>query len=97
MTMNTPEHAAARHEVAVRDALQPLRDAAAQAEAGARELQEAVERGDPAEAGRIGEDLLAEHVRFGQVFRRWLAARPDLPGWRPSGRPGSEGVDRMSV
>lgn len=102
--VNTPEHAAAALEVRVADALQPLRDAAEQSEAGARELREAAESGDLAAASRLGTDLLAEHVRFGLVFRRFLAARPDLPGWRPAATapqppasPGADRDDRMSV
>lgn len=101
--MKTPEQVTAELEVRVMDALQPLRDAAARLEAGASEMAEAAGRGDHAAVGRIGNDLLAEHVRFGQVYRRWLAARPDLPGWRPSpdSRPkpavtGGGGDERMS-
>lgn len=106
MTVNTPEHAAASLEVQIMDAMQPLRDAADRLEAGAQELRAAARRGDTDRAMAIGTDLLAEHVRFAQMFRLWLGARPDAPHWRslvveaqaPSRLPpGSDQIDRSST
>lgn len=104
--MNTPEHAAAALEVRIKDALQPLGEAAAKLEEMAGALRRAVAAGDTRKVQEIGSDLLPEHAGFALTFRMWNVERPDAPPWRsqvadgraPSRLPaGSDAADRSST
>jgi hypothetical protein len=92
--MSTPEHAAASLEVRVRDAMEPLREAAGRLWVLAADLDRAARTGDTARVIEVADQLLTDGTGFRQVFRDWQRTRPDAPVWRPDG---SDGADRMST
>jgi hypothetical protein len=104
--MNTPEHAAASLEIAVRDAMAPLGELAGKLEAMAARLRQATEAGDTQAVCDVGSELLAQHAGFARVYRTWMVRRPGRPPWRsmvadakaPSRLPaGSDAADRSST